>query len=136
MKSKVVNYWLIWNAFGYLEIAEAEKGCPLDINPNDESSSKRAFNQYVRPEVQKWSVKFIDSLRLSFAYFINRPEILEYRILANIPDLTMAEPSDIQIFFLWFWESLFPGENIERVDVSGVREDNDVMQVNPDSSNS
>ena len=127
---RTVNCYLILSALGYLEIAEAEYGKPLPLDPEDEGSMKRAFTQYVCPEVQRWSSDRRERLKLSLVYFLDKPEVLENDVLANVQDLTMPEPSDIRRWFLWLYESLFPNEHVRTVDVSDVVEDNDVMQMN------
>lgn len=111
-------------------IAEAENGSPLNLAPDVESNIKRAFADHIKPEVARWSDERSSRLKLSLAYFTNRPEVLEDEVLANIQDLTMPEPADIQQFFLWLYEVLFPNEPISEIDVSNVEEDNDVMQMN------
>jgi hypothetical protein len=125
-----VNHCLIESALGYLMIAEAENGTPLPLDPDDEASMKRAFKEYVQPQVQRWSPDRQERLKLSLVYFLDKPNVLQDDVLANIQDLTMREPSDTQKWFLWLYESLFPNENVNRVDVSDVVEDNDVMQMN------
>ena len=132
MNARTANYWLIRDAFGFLEVAEASKGEPLNLDPDDEQIAKRAFALYIKPEVEKWSPERIAQLKISFAYFIHRIDILEDRVLANIPDLTMPEPSNIQRLFFWLWECLFPGEGIETIDIDGVEEINDVLRTNPE----
>lgn len=127
---RTVNCYLIESALLYLMTAEAEYGKPLPLDPNDEGSMKRAFTLYVRPEVQRWSSDRRERLKLSLAYFLQKPDVLEDDVLANVQDLTMPEPSDIQQWFLWLYESLFPNENARSVDVSDVVEDNDVMEMN------
>jgi hypothetical protein len=125
-----VNHYLIESALSYLMVAEAENGKPLPIDPDDESSAKQSFELYVVPRVRRWSLLRRDRLRLSLAYFLNHPAVLEDDVLANVQDLTMREPSDIQRFFRWLFESLFPETRLSEVDLSGVTEDNDVMQMN------
>ena len=125
-----VNHCLIESALGYLMIAEAENGSPLNLAPDIEANIKGTFTDHVKPEVERWSKERSARLKLSLAYFINKPEVLEDEILANIQDLTMPEPADIQQFFRWLYEVLFPNEPITEVDVTNVEEDNDVMQMN------
>ncbi|GIW98760.1 MAG: hypothetical protein KatS3mg111_2093 [Pirellulaceae bacterium] len=127
---RTVNHCLIESALGYLAIAEAENGKPLPLDPDDEASMKAAFTKYVKPEVERWSSHRRERLKLSLVYFLDKPNVLEDDVLANIQDLTMREPSDIRQWFLWLYESLFPNENAKSVDVSDVVEDNDVMQMN------
>lgn len=127
-----VNHCLIESALGYLMIAEAENGAPLNLAPDVEPNIKEAFEKYVKPEVEQWSEKRFERLKLSLAYFVNKPDVLSDDVLANVQDLTMPEPSDIQQFFRWFYEVLFPDQPIKNIDVSNVKEDNDVMQMNFD----
>ncbi len=111
-------------------IAEAENGEPLGLRPDDESCMKQAFEMHVRPEIERWSSARRERLKLSFAYFLERPHVLEDDVIANAQDLTMPEPSDIRRFFLWLYESIFPDDNVADIDVSDAKEDNDVMQMN------
>lgn len=113
-------------------IAEAENGGPLELQPDNESIIKKSFAVYVRPEVERWSDGRRNRLKMSLAYFINKPVVLENDVLANVQDLTMPEPRDIRQFFEWFYEALFPDHPMNEVDVSNVQEDNDVMQMNFD----
>jgi len=127
---QTVNHCLIESALGYLMIAEAANGKPLLLDPDDECSTKGVFTRYVQPQVQRWSSRRRERLRLSLAYFLERPAVLADDVLANIQDLTMREPSDIRQWFLWLYESLFPNENVKGVDVSNVVEANNVMEMN------
>jgi hypothetical protein len=127
---ETVNYYLLQAAIAYLEIAEAENGQPLDLDPNDESLMKRSFEAHVRPEVNRWSPVRRERLKKSLAYFLYRPVVLRDEVLANVQDLTMSEPADIRQFFVWLYESLFPDERLRDVDISNVSEDNDIMQIN------
>jgi hypothetical protein len=67
---------------------------------------------------------------LSLAYFIHKPRILDYEVLANVQDLTMPEPSDYKQFFCWLYDVLFPAQPMSDVDLSTLREDNDPMEIN------
>ena len=125
-----VNYWAIYEALGYLETAEAENGGPLQLDPNDELSAKENFNAYIKPYLNKWPQHNLERFKLSMAYYIDRPDILEYKVLANLQDLTMKEPSDIRNFFLWLWECIFPELKIEEMHIKGVKENNDFTQNN------
>lgn len=127
---ETANYWFIFSAVGHLMVAEAKNGGPLGLLPDVESNIKEAFAAYIKPQVLRWPEKRIQRLRLSLAYFINKPRVLEYDVLANVQDLTMPEPSDYQQFFRWLYEVLFPDQPMEEIDLSDVQEDNDVMQMN------
>lgn len=127
---KTVNCYLIMTAFGILEVAEVENGGPLPLDPDDERSMKDAYARHVKPWVDRWAQHRKDELKRSLAYFLQKPEVLENDVLANVQDLTMPEPSDIQKLFLWLYEVLFPDEPPSEVDLSDVVEDNDIMKTN------
>jgi len=127
---ETVNYWLIFSAIGQLMAAEARNGGPLGLLPDVESNIKQAFSLHVKPRIDGWPDRRRERLRLSLAYFIGKPSVLEYDVLANIQDLTMPEPSDFSQFFRWLYESLFPDQPMNELDLSGVQEDNDAMQMN------
>lgn len=84
---------------------------------------------HVRPYINGWSKRYCDKLRLSLAYFMRRPEILD-RVLAGQQDLDMPEPSNIVRFFTILWESLFPGQDQHTLDLTDIQEKNDVMEIN------
>lgn len=126
-----VNHILIERALGYLAVPEATDGTPLVLDPNNGGSMKQAFAKYIRPNVESWSNNKRNTLKLSFAYFIQRPEILDYQVLAKVPDLPLCDdPIDIQAFFLWLYETLFPNDPISQIDVSEVIEKNDIWEFN------
>ena len=117
-------------AFGIMEVAECEHGGPLPLDTEDERSMKLAYEQHVRPWVERWAPHRKEELKRSLAYFLQKPEVLDYDVLANVQDLTMPEPSDIQQIFRWLYEVLFPDEPLSEVDLSDVVEDNDTMETN------
>ena len=127
---KKVNYHLIESALGYLSISEVNNGRPLNLNPECEVSIKSEFSSHILTGTERWPNEKQEQLKLSLAYFLQKPEILDNNVLANVQDLTMPEPVDIRQFFSWLYEALFPDSPIECVDISNVIEDNDIMQVN------
>ncbi|HEV2971210.1 MAG TPA: hypothetical protein VGY55_14645 [Pirellulales bacterium] len=127
---RTVNYHFISRALGILTIEEAQRGTPLDLDPDSEESSKRVFRQHVVPFVDRWPKWRREMLHLSLAYSLNDVDVLD-RILAGEQDLTMSEPSDIRRFFLWLWETLCPEEDYQKVDLRDVVENNDMMEPNP-----
>ena len=90
---------------------------------------KSAF-QYVRTIVSGWSSHMREKLKLSFAYFIHKPEILEFEVLANAQDLTIRKVDDYVQLFKWLYEVLFPDDPIESIDISNVVEINNIMEIN------
>jgi hypothetical protein len=122
-----VNYWTIYSAIAVLEQAESMHG-ELGIDPDDTNSVRNALAAIVAPHVQKWSPFWRNKLRLSLAYYIRRPDILNYKVLANLQDFSMAEPSDVRGFFSVLWDVLFPGENLKAVSLDDVVENNDIME--------
>jgi hypothetical protein len=130
MRVQVANFWHIWDALGALEIAQAEYGRPLDINPEDENSAKLAFQRHVKPWVNKWPAERVEEFKVSLAYFMNNEFVLDDRVLGSLQDLAMDQPKDVCRFFRWLWESLFPGQNWMAIDLRGVKEKNDVMATN------
>lgn len=129
-----VNYWLIWHAVGLLEIAELESGEPLGFDPDDETSTKAAFEKHVCPSLHQWTTERTERLMLSLAYFHSKEEILDDQILANLPELTMPEPENTSLFFRWLFEALFPDRDIDSIQVESVEEANDVMEANRTST--
>ena len=121
---------MIEAAFGILQVAECERGAPLPLDPDDEHSMKRAYEDHVRPWVDRWAPHRQEELKRSLVYFLQKPDVLDYDVLANVQDLTMAEPSNIQQMFRWLYEVLFPDSPLSQVDLSGVVEDNDIMKTN------
>ena len=124
-----VNYYLIDCALAPLTIENAELDGELNINPDDEPRLRQLFLTLVRPSIDGWSKSYRDKLRLSLAYYLHRPEVLD-RVLASQQDLDMPEPSDIVQFFTILWESLFPGQDQHTVDLTDLEENNDVMEIN------
>jgi hypothetical protein len=130
MTSNTVNYFLIYSALGYLTIAEAQNASPLRIDPNSKASVVAAFSKFVLPEISRWSSARRERLKLSLAYFLRKPQILEDEVLGNMQDLTMAPPYNIVLWFSWMFEALFPYVEIESVDIRNLKEDNDILQMN------
>jgi len=97
-------------------------------------SGSKPFGEHVRPWIERWPADRREQLKLSLAHFLDKPEVLEYKALAQVQDFTMREPSDIQCWFRWLYEVLFPEQDITEVDLSDVVEDNDVMKTNFQSS--
>ena len=128
---QTVNYHLLFSALNNLIHAEYENGGPFHIDPDNEKCMKELFSEHISPEIARWSDKRRKKLKYSFAYFINKPDILDYKVLADLQDFTMPkEPSDISKFFLWLFEVLFPDEIISSIDLSNIEENNDIMQTN------
>jgi hypothetical protein len=114
-----------------LQLAEAKGGRPLDIDPNDEASAKRAFRQYVAPHVERLEERSKELLKTSFAFFLKKDGVTHWdRTLADLEDLSLREPRDLRRFFLWLWEVLYPDTRFQDVPTEGIVEDNDVMRVN------
>lgn len=101
----------------------------LNIDPNNEARLRELFRAHVRPFVDGWSERYREKLRLSLAYFMRRPEILD-RVLASQQDLDMPEPSNIFQFFTILWEILFPEQDPTTLDSTDIEEKNDVMEIN------
>src|SRR4051812_27664660 len=91
---------------------------------------KAAFRLYVKRWIERWSPERIIKVKSSLAYFIDNKNVLDMIVLANLPDLTMTQPKDVTRFFRWLWESLFPGEEIPKLNPSEVVENADVMETN------
>jgi hypothetical protein len=125
-----VNLWYIWDAFSALEAAEAECGGPLGIDANDEDSVKRAFRLHVLPWVQRLKPESRQALKITMAYFLKQPDFTGDEILANIPDLTMNNPTNIRLLFEWLWQTLFGETAYTAIDTRNCRENNDMMEIN------
>jgi hypothetical protein len=124
-----VNYHLIDSAMARLTVENVKSNGALNIDPDDEGRLRELFTALVRPSVSRWSARYQDKLRLSLAYYLRRPEILD-RVLAGQQDLDMPEPSDIVQFFTILWESLFPEQDWRALDATNLEENNDVMEIN------
>jgi len=84
---KEVNYWLIVAAFSPLEARNGDLG----IDPDDEGLMRRLFADIVAPVVRNWPEVWLDKLRLSLAYYMSRPEILQHNVLDTLQDLGEAK---------------------------------------------
>jgi len=122
-----VNYYTIIAAIDALMIEELTHD-ELGIDPDDERDVRRAFATIVAPKVSRWSPYWRDTLRLALAYYIERPDVLNYKVLAKLQDFSMPEPADVAGFFRIMWEVLFPDEDLEAVSLDDVVENNDPME--------
>jgi hypothetical protein len=127
---RTANRHFINSSLVILTIAEAERGAPLELDCDDEQSSKAIFREHIVPFVREWPQWRQDKLHVALAYYMDRPEILD-RVLAEQQDLTLFEFSDICRFFRWLWETLYPGEDYRKFDLSDVVENNDWLETNP-----
>lgn len=124
-----VNHYLIDGALAPLTIANAKLNGALDLDPEDEVRLREIFRVHIGPYIDGWSKESRDKLRLSLAYYLHHPAILD-GVLAGQQDLDMPEPSNVVRFFTILWESLFPGQDRHSLDITNVEQKNDVMEIN------
>lgn len=124
------NYWYIWRAFSILEQLEAEQGCPIDIDPDDEQSVKHVYQVCVVPWYSRLAESNARIFKVALAYFLKKHDFSGLEVLENTVDLTMAKPTHPRLLFVWMWEVLFPTTSVNEIDTSNVQEDNDAMQLN------
>lgn len=132
MINRNVNYWLVIKAIETIAVCEVVTGTPILDNADDEACVKRAMRECVVPSVMHWSSEKRDRLKLSLAYFLRKdPYYVAETAFAYMQDRYMPDPKDGRTFLIWLWESLYPGESYEDMDIADVVEINDVYKTYP-----
>jgi hypothetical protein len=125
-----VSYFHINALLEGLAYAEARRGRPLDIHPDDESSMKEAYAAHVVPNFARLSIEGKELVKRSLAYFLKKRGDHWHQVLANEQDLTLPEPTDVRSMFCWLWEVLFPREDFRQIETDEFAENNDPLEIN------
>ncbi len=77
-----VNHCLIYSLLSTLECLEVCEDPSFD--PDNRERVQALFREFVLPSFRTWSGKWREKLKLSLAYFISRPDVLENDVLAAL----------------------------------------------------
>ena len=122
-----VNFWLIVDALaGILAYCDDEE-IHQTIDSDSEAEVCVAVTNRVKPLVSTWPRDRQESLRLALAYYLHHPEVLERKVLANLVDVPITQPTDVTRFFERVWHALYPQQDYRAVDVRNAIEDNDPL---------
>lgn len=126
---KTVNFWFIWRALSNLDEKGAGAKGIVSFDPNSEQSVKNAYVVCVLPWFKKLSDIQQREFMVTLAYFLRKDGFTGSEILSQLVDLDMPRPRDERCLFVWLFECLFPHHSVNEVDIQGVCDNNDVMEL-------
>lgn len=127
---KTVNLYMlndILNPLGGSADVDEKSYLYENLDNNDEAAVKEVISKEIGSYYKTTSLAYRDSLKRSLAYFLITKKI-DFGRLYDSCLIAFDHPKNPRDFFLWIWETLFPDEPYDGMDVGEYTEVDDVSE--------